>query len=218
MTTTSDKEYAATKRLKQGVAKLAAPFDEVAHWIASTWQVTVLNVIYYRRKSFCHPGLVVILEHEGDLMKFYRGAHFDVKKQRAIRERFSEVIGREGVRKYDVGDLVVAFSAFAPVARQEMDSQIPEEELQALKRRIGNPDIWGIDRCFGRVTFFFHTDAQAKRCESEGKKAVYAKMYFNLLKPHDEFGYLEEKRFTVSFDSKQNFDQNYRSNWFSYYR
>ena len=43
-------------------------------------------------------------------------------------------------------------------------------------------------------------------------------MYFEILKAYDEFGYLVEKDFAVNFDSKQNFDDNYESNWYYYYK
>ena len=90
--------------------------------------------------------------------------------------------------------------------------------MEALKARIGNPHIWEISRCFGYVTFFFFSDDQVRRYEEEGKRGIYARMYFELLKPHDEFDYLRESDFNVKFDSKQNFDDNYRGNWLYYYK
>ena len=218
MITASDTEYMATKRIKQGKVTLAAPFDELARRIASTWQVTVLNIIYGPRDSLHPPRLQVILEHQADALKFHCGVNFDREKQHLVRDRFLTIIGREGAHRFDVDGLFVVFSAFAPLAREEMDSRIPESDVKALQDRIGNSDLWEISRCFGHVTFFFYTDAQAKRYEAEGKKATYSRLYFDLLKPHDEFGYLDEKEFTVAFDSKQNFDENYKSSWFNYYR
>lgn len=34
----------------------------------------------------------------------------------------------------------------------------------------------------------FFTDAQAIDYAAQGKRAEYARMYFEILKPHDEFG------------------------------
>lgn len=218
MITAWDEEYKATKRIKQGLANLTAPFDELARWISSTWHVTVLNVIYHGKTSLHGPGLQVILEHQSDAMKFYRGVNFDPEKQMAIKERFLAIIGGEDVYIYDVSGLSVGFSAFAPLAREEAHDQIKDDEVNALKSRIGNPALWEISRNFGQVTFFFYTNLQAMWHQIAGKKAVYSKMYFELLKPHDEFGYLDEKEFSVAFDSKHNFDKKYKSNWFYYYR
>lgn len=218
MVTFSDIEYAATKRLKQGLAKLSPPFDELARWIASTWKVSVLNVIYDGRNSLHAPRVQVILETNADKMKFLSGVNFDAAKQRAIKDQFLQLIARSESARYDVDGLFVVFSAFAPLALEEADAQISKSDIEALKVQIANPDLWEISRCFARVTFFFFTDAQAKRHLAAGKKIVYAKMYFDLLKPHDEFGYLDESSFSVDFDSKQNLDENFAGSWFNYYR
>jgi hypothetical protein len=218
VTTPFDSEYKATKRIKQGKAHLAAPFGELASWISSTWHVTVLNAIYDERDSQCAPRLQIILERQSDAARFHDGLNFDEEMQRAVKSKFLEIIGRDNVARFDVDGLFVVFSAFAPLALEEADSKIPDKELKALKVRIGNPDLWEISRSFGNVTFFFFTDAQAKHYEAEGKRTEYARMYFDLLKLHDEFGYLEGNEYTIAFDSKQNFDENYHSNWFYYYR
>lgn len=218
MITSFDREYKATKRIKQGKKRLHPPFDELGRWIESKWNVTVLNVIYDRANSLHTPRLQVILEHKTHARKFHRGVNFDRSKQSAIASRFLGIIGRESTYDFDVDGLFVVFSAFAPLAREEADNQISDEEVQSLKARIGNPDIWEISHCFGHVTIFFFTEAQVKRYETEGKKQEYARIYFEILKPHDEFGYLHRRDFEIDFDSKQNFDENYEGSWFYYYR
>jgi hypothetical protein len=217
MITTSDREYKATKEIRQGKKSLSPPFDELARWIAAKWNVTVLNVVYDRPNSLHAARVQVILEHEADERKFHRGVTFDPEKQAAIKGRFLEIIGRTPSHGYDVTRLFVVFSAFAPIARQEADAQIQNQEVEAFKRELRNPDIWTISRCFGYVTVFFFTDEQAKRHESEGKKLEYARRYFELLKPRDEFGYLKQDDYTIGFDSKQNFDEKYEGSWFNYY-
>lgn len=218
MITSSDREYKATKHIKQGKKRLRFPFDELARWIELKWNVTVLNVIYDRANSLHAPRLQVILEHKTHARKFHRGVNFDQSKQSAIASRFLEIIGKGSTYDFNVDGLFVVFSAFAPLAREEADNQISDEDVQSLKARIGNPDIWEISRFFGYVTIFFFTDAQIKRYETERKKQEYARIYFEILKPHDEFGYLHRRDFKIDFDSKQNFDENYESNWFYYYK
>jgi hypothetical protein len=218
MITYSDREYKATKNIKQGKAQLTGPLAELASWIASSWKVAVLNVIYDGSNRLHPPRIQVILEHQSEWERFWNVTYFDQEKQAAIKTKFIEIIGRESNAEFDPAGLFVVFSAFAPLAKQEADSKISKREVKALKARIGNPDLWEISRSHGCATFFFFTDAQAKRHESEGKKTEYAKRYFDLLKPHDEFGYLCEQEYAVAFDSKQNFDENFQSNWFYYDR
>lgn len=97
-------------------------------------------------------------------------------------------------------------------------SKLSEGEIEAPKNQLANPDLWVISRCFGHVTFMFYTDAQVAKYEANGLKEVYARKYLAILKPNDEFGYLSADDFAVSFDSKQNFDDNYNSNWYWYYK
>ncbi|MBA4020651.1 MAG: hypothetical protein C0483_26120 [Pirellula sp.] len=218
MTKSTDKAYKATKRIKQGKASIAAPFNELAAWISKRWDVTVLNIIYDRRNKLHAPRLHVILESHDDAKSFERSAYcYDKRKQIAVASRFLNLIGRQP-SEYDVDGLFVVFSAFAPIALQEADSRVSDQEVGDLKQRIDNPDLWEISRCFGHVTFFFYTDAQARDYAASGKMAEYARRYFEILKPHDEFDYLSEDEFKVAFDSKQNFDENYQSSSFYYYR
>jgi hypothetical protein len=49
-------------------------------------------------------------------------------------------------------------------------------------------------------------------------RKVYAEEYARLVEPYDEFGYLKQAGIAVYFDSKENFDTNYESNWYYYYK
>jgi hypothetical protein len=84
--------------------------------------------------------------------------------------------------------------------------------------RVANADLWLIRRVFGEVTFFFFTNEQVTRYQKSGKQESYAKEYCAVLKRYDEFNYVNEDEFRVRFDSKQNFDTKYGSNWFYYDR
>ena len=219
MITSSDKEFASTKRIKRGDDFLTSPFDTLADWISSRWDVVVLNVIYDSRDDLRAPRLQVILEHQYDADKFHSSDfNFDADKQASIAKQFIELTNSEQSPRYDVDGLFVVFSAFAPIAKEEADSKLSDEQIESLKNRIGNPDLWCISRCFGHVTFMFYTDVQAAEHEADGKRATYARDYFCILKPMDEFNYITADNFSVQFDSKQNFDDNYQSNWYYYYK
>ena len=181
--------------------------------------MTVLNVIYDgARKSLHAPRVQVILELDREAKQFRDGLNFDRAKQKAIASKFVEIVSCDKNHGYDLEGLFVVFSAFAPLACEDADNQISDKEVEALKVRIGNPDLWVISRFFGYVTFMFYTDSQAQQYAEIGKKEEYASEYFQILKPYDEFGYLDQSRFRVKLDSKENFDQNYQGNWFYYYK
>jgi hypothetical protein len=218
MISVTDREYVETKRIKQGLKQLEAPFDVLSSWIESTWHVHVLNVVFDPSSPLHGPRIQVILESERDLCVFQPEVNFDADKQAAIKAKYLELLRGASASLDDEKGLFVVFSAFAPLARQEADARIRDEEVEALRQSIGDPDLWKIARCFSRVTFFFHTDEQARRGERDGRLAAYSRCYLELLKPHDEFGYIVADRFSVDFDSKENFDQNYAGSWFYYYR
>jgi hypothetical protein len=220
LVTIYDPEYHATKLLVQGKAALEPLFAEMADWIAGMWHVKVLNVIHDEVDApERRPRLQVILEHTHERQKFFDGLNFDPVKQQAIAARFAKLVtSQRRSAPHDTDRLLVVFSAFAPLAREEADSRIPDDEVNALQRRIADPDLWTIHRCFGRVTFMFYTDEQARKCVEDGRRDTYADRYFELLQKHDEFGYLRRSRFSIECDSKANFDSNYASSWFYYDR
>lgn len=219
MVTSYDREYKATKLIKQGKAVLHPPFEELADWIASTWSVTVLNVIYdHIDVPQKRPRLQVIVEHSRHLETFRDGYNFDAAKQQAIASRFTEIVNRGNGTHYRVDRLLVVFAAFAPLAREEADDHITDAEVSALQGRIANPQLWTIHRCFGRVVFMFFTEEQKRTHARERFPEKYANMYFEVLQQHDEFKYLNRSRFAVEFDSKENFDNRYAGSWFYYDR
>jgi len=216
--TPADDDYQATKKIKQGHEVLEEQFAELADWINERWSVTVLNVIYAPRNKLHAPRVSVILEHHGDAGSFRDGINFDKKKQNEVAARFIEIANQQADHGYDFEGLFVIFSPFSPVAHQEAKSKISDQDVEALKRRIGNSEIWEVKRLAGQLVFMFFTDAQVKENTENGTKAAYTDMYLNMLKPHDEFDYLTKDNCTVRFDSKQNFDDKYRGDWNYYWK
>ena len=58
----------------------------------------------------------------------------------------------------------------------------------------------------------FHSTQQSE------ERKDWTKAYFKLLEPYDEFSYFKQDQFKIGLDSKENFDQNYQSNWQYYYK
>ncbi len=233
MITCYDPEYKLTKKILRGEAAIDSLLAALAEWIASKWSVRVLNVVYTGRTKLHAPCLEVVLEHEQEREVFRKGtANVNQRKASVIAERFEKLVDSHrdppsttsrfrklvGSPKYDTEGLVVVFSAFAPLAREEADAAISDDEVSALQEQLNSPDLWCISRLFSYVTFMFYTEAQAERSVSAGLRETYAQRYFELLKPHDEFGYLSAENFAVRFDSRENFDKNYEGSWFTYYR
>ncbi|QDT66243.1 hypothetical protein [Calycomorphotria hydatis] len=211
--------YKTTKRLKQGKSRLRQPFRAMSDWIESEFKVSVLNVTYKSPTKYRKPQIQVVVETEKDVEVFYSGINSDESKRNKVTGHFCQIVAANDNYKFETDRLLVTCSAFVPAARHEVHGLIPQESIDALAEQIGNPDIWLIRRFFvDCITFFFYTDDQVAQYISEGLKREYGDLYFRLLKPFDEFSYISRDGFKVHFDSKQNFDENFDSNWMYYLR
>jgi hypothetical protein len=237
MIMTSDKDFQETKLIKSGKRQISFPFDELAKWIDNTYNVKVINIYGDTIDKGKRPRINVVCEYLSDVIKFHTGfskiSNFDLIKQKTIAEKFVEIlesvshnpntgfidkIKRFGNHWMNAFNLLVVFSDFESIAKIDANESISEKEITNLKRKLKNKYLWAISRCFSGVTFFFYTDDQVKMFTADGTKENYTIEYFNLLKQYDQFDYFKRDSFSISFDSKENFDKNYESNWFYYYK
>ena len=215
----TDREYKETKLIKKGVKFIPEPFHELADWITDNREVKVINIVYDCIMPPNRPRLQIILEYERDhqLFKNDRGNYLK-SEQDAIRKKFIEIVQRDKLGTFSYENLLVIFSAFEPVAIDEAHSKVSDYEIEKLRKKLKNNDLWKIRPSLGCVTFFFFTEDQVKYYEIMGVKKSFTKEYIEIIKVHDEFGYLNENNLSVKIDSKENFDKAYNSNWFYYDR
>ena len=100
----------------------------------------------------------------------------------------------------------------------EANENVTRAEVLQLKSELNHKDLWEISTCFSGVTFFLYTDQQVKECEKGDTQKLWADSYFDLLDQYNEFGYFKRDMFNICLDSKENFDNNYQSNWYYYYK
>lgn len=123
-----------------------------------------------------------------------------------------------GEKDYKVDNVWVIYSAFEPIARIDANESVPQEKIKQLLKELDNQDIWEISKGFSTATFFVYTEEQVKRYEFSETRKMWADRYFDLLAPYNEFGYFKRDLFNIYLDSKENFDKNYSSNWYYYYK
>ncbi|HEY5823819.1 MAG TPA: hypothetical protein VIT44_05625 [Cyclobacteriaceae bacterium] len=224
----SDKEYKSTKQIMLGQKTINPDFKELADWIDKTYDVRTINIIYdtfiaARRKQ---SRLRVCFEFESESSKFRDDTriNFDTDMQTAIATKFKEILSmKNGLTgffrssRYVTDNILIVFSAFEPVARLEANLKIPQEKVKELQKDLDNPDLWKISS-FGATTFFLFTDNQVRKYEGSKIKKDWTDKYFELLERYDEFKYFKRKDFSIHLDSKENFDKNYESNWYYYYK
>ncbi|MCO5948877.1 hypothetical protein NAF19_18405 [Mucilaginibacter sp. RT5R15] len=228
----SDIEYKATKLIKQGKEAINSDFVQLANWIDETYDVKTMNIIYDTIKADNRPRLQIIFENAvnkfSDNLK--QVFNFNEEKQHAIGNQFKEIVSsKRDARKwsilnffkkdeYQTEGLFVVFSAFEPIAKVEVIEKIPKSRIKELKAQIGNSDIWEVITACHTAIFFFYTENQVEENANNGVKEHLSKLFFPLLKPFDEFNYFKEQDYSISLDSKENFDKNYEGNWYYYFK
>ena len=221
MIVSSDSDYINTKFVKKGSEQIDGVFQELANWITQQFDTKVLNIYYDKIDTDKNrPRLNIIFEYDEERAKFNDSfGSFDSNKQNIIANKFREILTTKfPTKKYETDRLLVIFSAFEPIAKEEAINNIPDKEIEKFRRKLGMKDLWEINRQYGIVTFFFYTDKQMEEYTNSGTSEFLKQKFFDLLKKHDEFDYFKKNTNFIEFDSKENFDNNYKSNWFYYSR
>ena len=233
MVSASDKEYMMTKLLKKGEVKMEELFVNLAAWIAQTFNVTVLNIIYDTIDNGQRPRLQIIFEIYPDYLLFMANYGYDRDKQKLVATQFGEVLKtqrrhkrwslfdffkKRATTKYSCKNIWIAFSAFDKIAMEEANRNISEEEVQQLEAAINMAEIWRIYPTFSSAVFFFYTEEQVVAYKTPETEKYLAERYYQILKPHDEFDYIKKSEFKIELDSKERFDDLYKGSWFNYYK
>ena len=235
MITSSDKGYKETKQIMLRKKVMKSEFKPLAEWIDRTYGVKTINVFYDTIDKGTRPRLEICFEHSREKSQFKGsdGFNFDSDKQKTIGKKFKETLVKQGLikksgffglfkksptSKYKTENIWVIYGDFESIAKSEANESIPESKVKALKNELDNKDIWEVSRAFSGATIFLYTDEQVKEYENSEEHKKWTDKYFNLLSQYDKFGYFKRTFFSVYLDSKENFDNNYESNWYYYYK
>lgn len=231
----SDKEYTQTKRIMLGTDKMKPEFVPLAEWIDKTYDVKTINIIYDTLDNKT-PRIQICFEYEKEKNKFLTHdiSYFDKSKQQAIGQKFTEIIKHQGLSRsnstisnifglnkngiYLTDNVFVIYGAFEPVAKLEATYKITQKQTEEFIKSFDNKDIWTISIGFTIPTFFMFTDEKVKEYDKPEIKSMWADKYYDFVKPFDEFNYFTRDSIQVFIDSKENFDNNYQSNWYYYYK
>lgn len=216
----SDKTYQRTKEIMQGKAEMNPDFRALADFVDRKFKVKVVNMIYGFMDSKKRPYLNICFEFEQEEIVFRKNkedcfSSFDKRKQEIIVQEFTKIADR---KKYRTKDMWIYFSAFKPIAQIEAMQNITREQKDQFIKQLNNKDIWTINNAFSTETFFVYTEKQRLYYENSPIPKEWARKYYEVIKQYDEFDYFDRDTFSIRLDSKENFDTNYQSNWWYYYK
>lgn len=216
-----DAGFEASKRIRQG-GRLDPRFRAFADRFAEHYGFPPLDVVpdTIRRG----PRLSVVLERTAQYARFHTEAgNFDPREQRTVARLFAASVasldacfGLTGVTSQTI---FVCFDDFESVAVREVHDLAVRDDLDAFVARLELGDaFWCARRFSGPPIVFVHTEDQAVAVRGSDRPKAWADHYFALARRHDEFGFLRRDKINIVVDSRQNFDANYASNWFYYFR
>jgi hypothetical protein len=212
MLRSSDKEFSLTRLIKLRKRKEAAANTPLIQWIFKKYNLRPLTIFTDTLdESTLRLQLIFEFKREAGFFSLKRTFGFSPQKQLAIAKKYQEL-------KVDKSNkhILVLFYAFEPLAKEQANNKVPQKFLSALKEKHRD-ELWEIVKFGEHTTFFFYTDEQLKKAKSNNQVLSIKKEYYRTLKKFDEFGYFQLKTFNALFDSKENFDTHYNSNWRAYY-
>jgi hypothetical protein len=232
----SEAGYRRAKQARRGATRLDPAFDGFVGRFRGRFGVAPLwlepdHVKHWGGDRSPKARLDVVLERTDQYRAFFTGGNFNAAKQHATAAMFAEELGGTDLRPIfglserisrpdlDADGIFVCFSQFEQVARAEAHQLVTAEQIARFESTLGLGDrFWCTQRFSSPPIVFVHTEEQANALRNDAVREHWADKYFALVRPHDEFGYLERADITVHVDSKQNFDENYESNWYYYYK
>ena len=228
MITPNDIDYKETKAIINGQKSTSQKIEELKKWIEKQYGNGVLHIVQDYLDTLNKPRLNVVLENYEDVDEFRdKNTNYDSLKQSSISEKFEEL--NDGIKsnkksffknlfKTPKDKYFVCFSAFNPIAKSEILDKIPDKILSDFKKRNTTKKIWEIhDSSFGVIVFLYkESDIEEYKNSTEIEKLKND--FYKTIQPFDKKGYFELEKLHIGIDSKENFDNNYESNWYYYYK
>ena len=219
MTHFSDKDYQETKQIMLDKAIIKPEFKSLIKWISDAYGVKPIN-IYYDTTQEGRPRLELIFKtrKESDFLNKNHSTYtnYDIHKQQRIAQKFEDILQEKNITSYDTHRILIYTSDFIQKAKDEANASIDQKKLEEIQDEYN--EIWLIQRLFSGVVFFVYTNKQLKSLKNSKQQKLWTDRYFDLLQQQDIFKYFNKKTFKIALDSKENFDQNYESNWMYYFR
>ncbi|MFN6378733.1 MAG: hypothetical protein ACK4WD_05625 [Flavobacteriales bacterium] len=219
MITSLDPEYKDTIQIISGERTLPEISQRLIKWINKEYEVQAINVYYDKIIPDDRRRIQIIFENSEDNAKFHENGigNYLVEKQKAISEKYIELVKQMGLKDdYPTDNVFVCFSEFSSIYRSNIYNSVPKDQLNELFEKYKNQHVWEIKVYGSGLIVFFYTNDEKNSRDYDKMIENLQTEYFSLLKPFDEFGYLNNT--WVKKESKEDFDNIYEGNWFYWSR
>lgn len=232
----TDRFYKETKEILKGNQTLPDIYKDLIDWIQKNFDARIINIKYDKIENSNTPRLKLVTWSQDDYKKFQRQDQF------AYNEEFQQMIASEFkrlVKIYDLGptrlknifkksknesqgfntkDLWICYTDFSIVAKTEAMNMIPIEQTKNFISKYIRDYIWDIHPNIYQIIIFYYTEQQIIDHKNVDLLESIRNEYYSMIKPFDEYGFYTVDSLKIRIDSKENFDNNFESSWFYYYK
>jgi len=217
----NDQLFSLVRSTKLGQLQLPLVLAQLRDWIHYDFGVSVVHI------GFDHidigpctgrPRLNVVLETDSD----YDSWKTDVVTIRPDVERrvLSQFVKLAHAKPetYDTDDILLTLDNFADECLGRACAAFLETDSDRITNEFAAVPIWKIDAHSRYLVVFLKTDKEIQLKSNDDTRKKIAIRCFDAVKAFDEFGYLSNDSFRLTFDSKENLDKNYNGSLFNYWR
>ena len=237
--------YYRTISILRGRAKLPPVFNELKAFIQSKYDVTAYNFLFRKEKNFIKALLRAknaenilfvlevqlasafdydkIMEQESKDMNqeviakevFWILRNYNKDIQEAIAEKFLELANKYNYAKIESRRSIrVCYYDFSDKMKTLIYRKTVKNAGKLIMRKYASHNLWLVRNLVGSPVVFFLSNEDLEN--NSGVRAEIEDDYFGLLKQRDEFNVFDRASFRLKFDSKQNFMENFKGDWYIY--
>ena len=214
--------YHETLDLLKGKKSLSPMYAELKRWLYDEFQITAYN-FEFREMNWNHaPGkyrLFILLSSRNDYDAMFDGCNYSAEKQALIAKKIYQL-----ALQYQLPDIenyqnvFVAYCNFSEEIRSDYNGKAYLLLKERLKEKYMRYSVWDIFALFSALTVFYQTDSDVGLNQANGVSTQIKNEYYETLHRLDEFHVFSYDTLNVTFDSKENLDNNYEGNLYYYFK
>lgn len=214
--------YRTALNAKRGTDRSPKLLRELKNWIETRYSIAVVLLKYDTIAIGPHAGrprLNVIVETDADYSAIHKDA-FTLKPsvKSSIVSQFSRLVAESGATAFRTDDVHIISDNFSYEAMRISTAEFITAQLDEAVQEFAAYGLWTLTAMSREMIAFFFTDAQITDAKQSGCADRLIDYCFANVIQYDLFGYFTRDNFPLRFDSKENFDNNYQSNWYYYFK
>ncbi len=214
--------YLETLDILRGKRQLPPIFSELKDWLYKEYHVTAYNFTF-EKMPVSHPTyqnrLYILLSSGSDYRAMFDGLNYGQDKQVAITAKLAELAGKvSDPAAPQYAEAFVAYCNFfeelASVSIRNAYNLIEKK----LTRKYSRHSVWKIMPFFSSVAVFFMSEADLQTNQQNSIARQIKADFYRALHQLDEFKVFSYESLNITYDSKENLDQNYQGNLYYYFK